>query len=156
MGQGALDTLRTEELMDRGMSIFGGSLTGGDAFRSTDWLPHLGPGNASLTHGMLQGPTDSQLAGTASFTMIDVNPPGGSQLGSEAELLVGAQGQGGQERGGEGQRRDGEGQGGGAGQGHQGQGGDGNIGGLDHRRLSLKLNSMSLDLDKVIAEHGGS
>ncbi|KAG2445358.1 hypothetical protein HYH02_008823 [Chlamydomonas schloesseri] len=139
LGIPSLEMLKTEELMDRGMSMFGG-LTGNDTFRSTDWLQQL-HGGAGPSGAVAQG-----LAGVNSYTMIDVAPgagvsAGGALLGGEGGEGSGAAGQGPQS----------------GGQAGQGQPQAGMPGGLDHeRRLSLKLNSMSLDLDKVIAEHTGS
>lgn len=86
--------------------------------------------------------TPQGLAGVNSYTMIDVGPGAGASAGG---ALIGGDGGGA------------PGQGPQSG-GPQGQGqAQGMPAGLDHeRRLSLKLNSMSLDLDKVIAEHTGS
>ncbi|KAG2438687.1 hypothetical protein HXX76_005233 [Chlamydomonas incerta] len=139
LGIPSLEMLKTEELMDRGMSMFGGGLTGNDTFRSTDWLQQL-HGGAGPSGAGPQG-----LAGVNSYTMIDVAPGAGASAGGA--LLGGDGGEGGGVPG------QGPQAGGPAGQGHP----HGVPGGLDHeRRLSLKLNSMSLDLDKVIAEHTGS
>ncbi|GLC55265.1 PSII 6.1 kDa protein [Pleodorina starrii] len=132
-----LEMLKTDELMDHGMQ----TLTGGDTFRSNDWIQQL--------HGI--GGTQSQLGGINSYTMIDVAPPGdgaGGMLdGAAAAAGSGAGGGGGQAHG---QQRGG----GGAGGGGYGHGGFGE----SERRLSSKLNSitLSLELDKVITDHPGA
>jgi hypothetical protein len=54
-----LDTLKTEEFIDRGYSLLAGGLTGNDTFRSTDWLqqlhgtpaPPMGPGGQQVDRG---------------------------------------------------------------------------------------------------------
>ncbi|KAG2502074.1 hypothetical protein HYH03_000567 [Edaphochlamys debaryana] len=154
-----LDMLKTEELMDRGMSIFG-TLTNNDTFRSNDWLSHLNPhgvGQPGMGPGGVQ-PTASNLVGTNSYTMIDVGTlpgaggslvgvgPGGGLMDPNDPGVGGGQG--------------GMGDPSGMGPGPVGPGGVGGAmppHGLEsERRLSLKLNSMSLDLDKVIADHAGS
>lgn len=136
----SLEMLKTDDLlainMGRGHSMGFPSLNmgplagAGDSMRSLDWL------------GTLPG------AG-ASYTMLDVAPPPGGNGGP------GDGGGGHGHHGGHGmllgQGADGTamvGDGGGHGQGHSHH--------PDARRLSMKLNSMSLDLDKVIAEHAGS
>ncbi|KXZ52067.1 hypothetical protein GPECTOR_10g1090 [Gonium pectorale] len=121
--QGPGSEVLEQMLVEGGMSLFNvNTLTANDTFRSTDWLQQLHGAGGSLQQG---------LPGANSYTMIDVGPThdgGGALLGDVAGGAAGA-------------GLAGQGQGGAA------AGGAGAGATLDpERRLSLKMNSMSLDL----------
>jgi hypothetical protein len=138
---GSLEMLKTDDLMDRHMSSYG--LGGGDTFRSNDWIQQL--------HGI--NGAASQLGGINSYTMLDVAPPhdggGGGLLEAEAAPSGGGGGGGGAAGGVHG----GHGQAGGGGGGPHAHGFPSGL--ESERRLSMKLNSISLDLDGVDNVIGG-
>ncbi|GIL85694.1 hypothetical protein Vretimale_13197 [Volvox reticuliferus] len=105
------------------------SLVGNDTSRSIDWMQQL--------HGI--GGQASQLVGINSYTMADVAQPNDDGSGDG-----GVQGQAG-------------GSGGGGGlAGSYGDAGGGFVSLESERRLSSKLNSITLDYDKVLADHAGA